>query len=283
MGCNTTVSEPEHPYTVTLPESWGNRAAVVHLDDGVDIAVDGLPILNFRLVENIPGARERADELIVDGYQWDYTIETANNKYFYFFKDINPLPENLSHPDVDDTPVLRQVIKYSKKDAVFELEGFEAKYTKPNYFGTFTYTDYLGVLKSNVYTNYITGISFSVPESIREKCWFTIADKTWFTILLKTGVYTAKYPLCQIFAFPPDSSLREIYCFPEYYPEVVHHEDGYLYGAINVWQPDILRGYYYQPYWDNIPLNYRNMITTEEVQQIVDSFTILSDTPDLGN
>ena len=88
VGCNTTVSEPEHPYTVTLPESWGNRAAVVHLDDGVDIAVDGLPILNFRLVENIPGARERADELIVDGYQWDYTIETANNKYFYFFDAI---------------------------------------------------------------------------------------------------------------------------------------------------------------------------------------------------
>ena len=33
------------------------------------------------------------------------------------------LPENLDHPDVEETSVLCQVIKYTDKDAEFELDG----------------------------------------------------------------------------------------------------------------------------------------------------------------
>lgn len=273
-ACNFIAPETDRPFAVNLPESWAGRATVDYLDDGADIVIDGKPMLSLRVVENIPGAREKAEALLADGYWWNYQTENATSKFFFFVKRDESYPKDLNQSD-------ESVLVYPLENDLFELEGFERIGSSGKEKVPFTF--YLGVPKDNTYVNHIHGISFVIPEAMREKCWIGLSGNYWLTIYLRTGDSYDLYPMCQFFAFPPGDSLREIYDNQEYYPEVIHHEDGYLYGAINEWQQDIFRGYYYQSYWDNIPLHYRNMITTEEVQQLVDSFTILSDTPDSGN
>lgn len=281
FGCNPTPAEHFRPFSVNLPESWVGRAAVEYLDDGVDIVIDGEPMLFLRLVENVPGARKKAEELMADGYTWEYDVKTANSNYFYFIKATDAFPEELYLLDEKLTShehaiiAIRTVIQYPLENDVFVVENFELKSSS-----TKTYHFNFGILKTNTYTNYISGYTFTIPEPLREKCWISIADKYWVTVFLRIGHVRSRFPLCQFFGFPPGHDCREIYHNQEYYPEVIRHEDGYLYGAINEWQPDNFRGYYCQPCWDSVPLNYRNMITTEEVRQIVDSFQILSQNGD---
>ena len=266
-ACNFIAPETDRPFAVNLPESWVGRATVDYLDDGADIVIDGKPMLSLRVVENIPGAREKAEALLADGYWWIHQIEFITSEYYYFLKRDEACPEDL------------RAFEYPLEHDLLEIECVEGKTDLGK-----TYLKSFGVLKTNTYTNHILGISFTVPESIREKCWFTITAHGWIHLYLRTGTSSEMYALCEIFALEPGNDYQEMYLIqPEYYPEVVYHEDGYIYGAINEWQPDIFRGYYGHPVWDYIPLNYRNMITTEEVQQIVDSFTILSDAPDSGN
>ncbi len=285
-GCSFAEPETPRPYTVTLPESWTERAEVEYLDNGADVIIDGIPTLHLRLVENIPGAREKAEALVADGYQWDYDVNVANSKYFFFIKAEESFPSELSLNDEDEREpkwqaldALHDVMIYPIENDMFEIESFEAQYTDPYGRVTKTYVSSFGVPKQNTYTNYVSGISFVIPESIREKCLVRVERDLWITLFYNSGYGSPKYELCQLFAFSPDNPNREIYNNQEYYPEVVHHEDGYLYGAINEWQPYIYRGSYTEkPTWIDIPESYRNTITTEDVQQIVDSFRILPQT-----
>ena len=272
------------PFNIVLPDIWKTQVSVEYVDNGADIRLDGGFSFSLRLVENAPGAREQANALESGGYYYFFRTDA----HFYFRQIDGVIPKEWYLSDEDLTPKAHTQKAFN---GVFGIPQEDISPTNAYDYpvGMFynPIADFSYALGGNTYTNYWMGISFSIPDSMLDK-YTIIEDAHTVSIHLRVENKNApdlyeRYVMCQIFALPPDDDrVGTPYTDPEIYPEIQEYPDGYFYGAINLWQPDVFRPgeYKYESYWKSIPLKVRRLVSTSEVQGIVDSFTVLPEATD---
>ena len=257
--------EPQEPgFSVALPEEWEGRAEMRQEENTVIINVDGADVYFFASVENREGAAEKELALLDGGYE--YYLQ--NGTHFFYYKISGTITKDMCPVYWGDRSVqwctenwVETLFQIPKDTAVCRME-------ESPHAGTVYY------LKTPVYTDYRLGVTFTIPEKFFNREDLR-ANMYQHVISLNLVDEEDIYLLCKFVAVPTEDPVNGcIYSIAEY--RELMYEDGKVYGGINYWRPEWVPAYYYAPHgWETYPEEIRDLFTFEEVQEMVDSFTLL--------
>lgn len=256
--------DSELGFSLAFPEEWSGRAEMRQEENTVIINVDGADVYFFASVENREGAAEKELALMEAGYE--YYLQ--NGTHFFYYKISGTITKDMCPPYWGSRSVqwctenwVETLFQIPKETAVCRMEMSE------NGGPVFQ-------MKTPVYTDYRLGFTFTIPEK-----FFNREDLRAYmyqhAISLNLVDEEDIYLLCKFVAVPTEDPVNGcIYSIAEY-PELMY-EDGKVYGGINYRRPEWVPGYYYAPHgWETYPEEIRNLFSFEEVQEMVDSFTLL--------
>lgn len=273
------------PFSLQLPTQWNQRSTVSCTLTDATVNIDGQETLTVTYTDNTPGAKELDLALTEDGYV--YFAE--DGEHFFYYKFHREVPEELlEHVLSGMTPseywdentctyfeyahVMMAIFQFlpSSEDCKAELRYSICPLEN-------SLIDCWVTAKEGNYTNYRLGIFFAIPAKIWAECEIR---SNGYDIGLFTVDGENCYEMLYFVACPPETQTAYYYEFME--PSVIDSDA--LYFARNCWTSHIYA--YMQTYnnsanqhegvWLDYPKYIQDRYTFEEIQQIVDSFTILS-------
>lgn len=272
------------PFSMVFPDSWKGRYWVDRCDNGITVYVDGQATYAVRVVKNKPGAKEKDQELVDLGYT--YLLE--NGEFFIYEKVLSTIPEELYIARNDD--IHYNIKEWHTQNTFVSMLRFRESSVcslalgapdKKKGYGTYDY-DYtrdvggnLSVyleMKHETYVNHRLGVSFTIPESMRERCRI-ICHYDFYLETSINHVYV-------VYRCDRDNGSWYDYTLCSF--DVYTYDGGCYYEAYNQWQDYWHPTAYFQYEWSSYPQEIKEQFTKDEVQQIVDSFTVLTNDTSSG-
>lgn len=291
----TTAVKTLLPFSLSLPAQWEQRCTVSYTLAEATVSIDGQESFTVTYTDNAPGAKALDLALVEDGY----TYFAEDGAHFFYYKFHEEVPEELissadswnmveernneleSELEIfhEDTRreymtsiVLRSLFRFGESSGICD-SALEFRY------GTI---ECQLTMKTETYINYRMNTSITIPADMLGDCKIIIDHGNDHHIGMYTLEGSRRYMMCEFAACPVESSIADWYQFVGKHTIV---EDT-LYVSENYWRDPVdNRGlpYILEFSWTSYPNFIKTRFTFEEVQQIVDSFTILSDTPDSGD
>ena len=280
------------PFSLQLPTEWTQRCTVSRTLTDATVSIDGRESFTVTYTDNAPGAKALDLALVEDGY----TYFAEDGAHFFYYKFHEEVPEELLEYVLSGKTTPKYWDKETRNSfnyAHIMLAIFQFLPTSEDCKAELQYSicpledssiDCWLTAKEETYTNYRLGLSFAMPAKMQDECEIR---SNGYDIGLFTADGENRYEMLFFAVCPQESKTAYYYEFME--PSGAQGDT--LYFARSCWTTKI---YVYkltynnsanehEGIWAEYPLHIQNRYTFEEVQQIVDSFTILSDTPDSGD